>query len=102
MNPVKTKLKGKEKQMRVIQFTNSRGNAQANHFVLIDQDNNAEYFQSYSSVIVRKLAGQITLDEKYWDYSVTTSKHRNHYLGDSNEEVKSKIASGEYKLANLN
>lgn len=62
----------------------------------------AEYFQSYKSIIVKKQNGEITLDERFWDYSRTTGKYRNSYLGETISETRKKIKSGEYKLANLN
>lgn len=64
-----------------------------------------EYFQSYDSIIVRKEYGpnhNITLDVNYWDYSVTTGKYRNQFLGETKKETEAKIKSGEYKLVDLN
>ena len=60
------------------------------------------YFQSYDTIIVKQQNGQITLDEHYWDYSKTTVKYRNRFLGDTKKDTQRKIDSGEYKLANLN
>ena len=60
-------------------------------------------FQSYKSIIAVKLNTGITvLDDYYWDYSVTTSRYRNQFLGENTAETRKKIESGEYKLANLN
>lgn len=61
-----------------------------------------EIFQSYSSIIAIKENGKITLDEKTWDYSKTTGKYRNRFLGEDKKATEAKIKSGEYKLANLN
>lgn len=65
-----------------------------------------EIFQSYDSAIVERITWNdrvnITLDGEYWDYSKTTSKYRNQFLGESTKETARKIKSGEYKLANLN
>ena len=44
----------------------------------------------------------IVLDEYYWDYSSTTGKYRNQFLGEKKAETLKKIRSGEYKLKNLN
>ena len=61
------------------------------------------YFQSYNSIIAFKRRGQVYLDEYYWDYSVTTGRYRNLFLGDDSiKETRKRIASGEYKLVNLN
>jgi hypothetical protein len=44
----------------------------------------------------------IYLDEKYWDYSVTTGKYRNIFLNETKKETEKKIANGTYELTNLN
>lgn len=59
-------------------------------------------FQSYDSVICMRKNGQIYLDEYYWDYSTTTGKYRNIFLGETKQETEKKIKSKEYKLKNLN
>lgn len=79
----------------------SSGREVANQF-LISQDD-GQYFQSYGSIIVKRAtSGEITLDENYWDYSVTTGKYRNQFLGETKKETERKIKAGIYKLANLN
>lgn len=61
------------------------------------------FFQSYDSIIVKQdFKGQIWLDENYWDYSRTTGKYRNLFLGENKKETLKKIKDGTYKLANLN
>ena len=60
-------------------------------------------FQSYSSVIAfRPWSGKIQLDREKWDYSKTTGKYRNIFLGETKKETEAKIKSGEYLLTNLN
>ncbi len=59
-------------------------------------------FQSYKSNIVFKASGKIFLDSYYWDYSKTTSKYRNQFLGETKKETKKKISSGIYILTDLN
>lgn len=59
-------------------------------------------FQSYQSVIAFRTGSQVYLDETYWDYSTTTSRYRNIFLGETTKETKAKIKSGEYKLVDLN
>lgn len=87
--------------MKVQNMTSSRGNTVANQFIINDKD--GEYFQSYDSIIVHKdNNGNISLDEFYWDYSVTTGKYRNQFLGETKKETQHKIDSGIYKLTNLN
>lgn len=88
--------------MRVSNIIGSKGNKVVNQFII--DDDNYRYFQSYNSTIVKidKWADRIYLDEVYWNYSRTTSKYRNIFLGETTEETKKKIASGEYLLVNLN
>ena len=66
----------------------------------------ATYFQSYESTIVKTYwkdgRRQVALDEYYWNYSKTTSKYRNLFLGETKKETEKKIASGEYELVDLN
>lgn len=88
--------------MKIENMTSSRGNKVANQFIIIDDHGN-EYFQSYESIICRRSRiGQIELDPIYWDYSRTTGKYRNDFLGESKSETQKKIDSGEYILTNLN
>ena len=74
---------------------------------LIDENNNQqEWLQSYESIIARKniINGneEIRLDQKYWNYSKTTSKYRNKFLGEKTKETQAKIDSGDYILTDLN
>jgi len=91
--------------MKVENMISRQGNSIANQFT-ISADNGDEFFQSYKSMIVKKdyqgEVVQILLDEKFWDYSVTTSKYRSIFLNESTIETRAKIKSGEYKLTNLN
>ena len=85
----------------------------ANQFIIIEHGNSAngnfikrETFQSYSSVITIKTTWSdrvdVVLDSYYWDYSTTTSKYRNIFLGETKKETEKKIKDGIYKLVNLN
>jgi hypothetical protein len=70
---------------------------------LVLHADNGNYLQSYNSIIVfRPFSGKIQLDEKYWDYSKTTGKYRNLFLGETKKETEQKIKSGEYILIDLN
>jgi len=77
--------------MRVTQFHVK------NQFLIFDDEGN-EFLRSYNSIIVRTDAnGNISLGED-WDYSVTTGRYRNLYLGENKAETQKKLDSGEYKL----
>lgn len=71
-----------------------------NQFII--QTDKGVVFQSYNSVIAAKISGKRYVDETYWDYSVTTGKYRNQFLGENKAETEKKIKSGEYILCNLN
>jgi hypothetical protein len=54
-------------------------------------------------MIAKKTAiNSIELDQKYWNYSNTTGKYRNIFLGETIKDTKAKIKSGEYILTDLN
>jgi hypothetical protein len=91
--------------MKVTNFESPRtGNPVANQFIITDGDKTT--FQSYRSIIAVKEytdnGRKITLDRNTWDYSVTTGKYRNEFLGEGIADTRKKIESGEYKLADLN
>lgn len=108
--------------MKIKQFTNSKGVAVRNQFIIEEEGRGAlgnfikrTTFQSYDSIIAvvtvwdpKDCVGfktnnpDIELDETYWNYSVTTSKYRNQFLHETTEETKKKIASGRYILTDLN
>ena len=61
------------------------------------------FFQSYDKIIAyRPWGGVIQLDEYYWDYSNTTTRYRNEFLGENTKETRAKIKRGEYVLTDLN
>ena len=78
------------------------GNKVANQFII--HTKTATYFQSYRTIIAKKLAsnGKVFLDKSGWNYSVTTGKYRNQFLDENIAETRKKIESGEYKLKDLN
>ena len=83
--------------MTVEQFNNVK-----NQFILTDNDGN-RYFQSYDVIIaMRTYDGKLVFDENYWDYSRTTSKHRNIFTGLTTKETKKAIKNGDIILGNLN
>ena len=100
--------------MKVQNMTNSQGNKVANQFIITDEinpmsGNCVTYFQSYDSVIAKRdcfrpdvKTRKVWLDINKWDYSKTTGKYRNQFLGETKAETEKKIKSGEYELVNLN
>ena len=90
------------KRISVRNMESSAGNTVANQFIITFD--NYEGFQSYTTLIGVKdySNGQIVLDKRAWDYSTTTSKYRNMWLGLDSKAVKAKIQSGEILLTELN
>jgi hypothetical protein len=86
--------------MKVQQMISSNGNKIANQFCI--DINGTKVFQSYNSIIVKIEKGTVYLDSKFWNYSKTTSKYRNQFLGETTKQIESKIKSGVYLLTNLN
>ena len=88
--------------MRVQNMTSNRsGREVANQFEIYG-DNGEKYFQSYNSIIVKIANGKTYLDKNKWDYSKTTGKYRNLFLGEDKKTTEAKIKSGEYLLIDLN
>lgn len=78
------------------------GSPVANQFII--DTPTCRVFQSYSTIIaaIDYDDSQVYLDEQAWNYSVTTSKYRNRFLGTDTKTTKARIADGTYKLTNLN
>lgn len=90
-------------KVKVVQMTSPRSHrAVANQFIISTDD--GEFFQSYQSIIAFREwgTGKTTLDERYWDYSTTTGKYRNEFLGEGIADTRRKIENGTYKFADLN
>lgn len=99
--------------MKVENMTSPNGREVPNQFIITEKGEGwngnfirKEVFQSYKSVIVERIVWEdrtdIRIDGGYWDYSTTTGKYRNQFLGEDKATTKKKIDSGEYVLANLN
>ena len=89
------------KKITVSNMESRNGNLVPNQFEIRTEE--GVYFQSYRTIIAfKEYGGSIYLDEEKWDYSTTTGKYRNSFLGEGIAETRKKIKSGEYKLTNLN
>ena len=90
----------KAENMKVENLTNKQGNKTANQFIITDGNKIA--FQSYDSLICEIENGCITFTSKY-DFSPTTSKHRNTFLSDflgckiETQDVNKMIAFGSFQ-----
>ena len=100
--------------MKVKNMTSqSTGRAIPNQFIITTEGHGAlgnfdkrEVFQSYDNVIAARTfwpgITRIELDKETWDYSLTASKYRNQFLGETKAETLKKIKSGEYVSTDLN
>lgn len=91
-------------KVKVRNMTSSKGYGTVpNQFLIITGE--GTYFQSYESVIAFipfRSDATVLLDATYWDYSNTTGKYRNAFLGEDKKATEKKIADGTYQLADLN
>ena len=74
-------------------MTSSRGNDIPNQFII--KGNDFTLFQSYISPIAMFKGGKVYIFRN-WNYSVTTGKYRNQFLGEDKKETLAKLKSGEY------
>ena len=95
-------------RIHVENMTSNAGNKVANQFEIITDD--GVYFQSYRTVIAFKpfdSTKPTLLDYAHTDvysevWSVTTTKYRNKFLGGNTKEIRERLHSGIYQLAELN
>ena len=88
---------------RISQMTGRTGQPVANQFII--ETAQGVYFQSYDSIIAFRpddIARPWQLDRRYWDYSRTTARYRNQFLGLSTKETEKRIADGRIELTDLN
>ena len=77
----------------VMNMTSSSGNKVKNQFLI--WTDKGQYFQSYQTVIAfRDNEGNVTLDRGRWDYSTTTGKYRNSFLGMNKAQTEKAIKAG--------
>lgn len=82
-------------------FQSGNGNDVPNQYIIKTKD--YCIFQSYDTIIAVQIYGQgIYLDEQKWDYSRTTGKYRNQFLGMDKKETLEAIKNGRIELTNLN
>ena len=73
-------------KVKIYNMESYSGNKVPNQFKLYT--NKGRYFQSYQSIIIFiNNNGQVYLDKQDWDYSATTGKYRNMFLGEGIENI---------------
>lgn len=66
---------------------------------IIHRTDGSEALYSYGTWIATRFSdGSITLSRKYWNYSATTCRHRNKFLGECIADTRRKIEWGMYEL----
>ena len=89
------------RNIKVLNMMSSQGNKIPNQFVIATPEGN--YFQSYNSVIAFiNNEGRVFLDKNKWDYSTTTGKYRNIFLGEKKDLTEKRINNNNYVLIDLN
>ena len=96
--------------MTISNCISEKGNKVANQFIIEQNENGnkVSIFQSYDSIIVKIIydewggRAEVYLDENTWDYSKTTGKYRNSFLGETKAETQNKINNCIYILTDLN
>lgn len=88
--------------VKVSNILSSAGNPTPNQSEIRTED--GIYFQSYETVIAFiSFKDKVTyLDAAKWNFSSTTNKYRNIFLGEKMADTRKKIQSGEYVLTDLN
>ena len=88
--------------MKVSSFKNDYGKPRNNQYVINFQD--WEVFQSYNSIIAvtKNDSNFILLDEKFHNYSVTTSRYLYLFLNMNRKEIDFKYKQGYIKYCDLN
>lgn len=88
--------------LEVTNLTSNKGNKIPNQ-ISIETDKEI-LFKSYNSIIVKidKETNKTYLCTIFWNYSKTTSKYRNIFLGEDKKTTEQKIKDGIYLLTYLN
>ena len=86
--------------MKVRNITGRSGQPVKNQFII--EDGKSTVFQSYDSIIAKKSGGRTYLDKDRWDYSTTTGKYRNQFLGMNKKQIEQAIEDGAIYLVDLN
>ena len=88
--------------MIVTNFKNDKGKPITNQFIIGFQD--WEIFQSYNSIIAvtKHDSNYILLDEKFHNYSATTSKYLYLFLNMNRKEINFKYKQGYIRYCDLN
>lgn len=88
--------------MKVRNMRGTSGREVPNQFIV--EGDKIEIFQSYETTIAirHKDSGKVVLDKHKYDFSSTTSRYLNKFLGVDSKTKKENVKSGKYELKELN
>ena len=93
-----------QEQSRQAMLTSSGKPAKDQHVITYDDGSTA--FESYGTIIAHRPVNYpsqpIRLDKWKWNYSVTTARYRNRFLGEATADTRKRIKTGQYVLVDLN
>ena len=70
--------------------------------VIVHLSNGWNILKSYNTTIAMRKGQEVIIDLRYYNYSASTGKHRNYFLGETLKDTDKKIKNGEYQTADLN
>ena len=70
--------------------------------VIVHLSNGWNILKSYNTTIAMRKGQEVIIDSRYYNYSASTGKHRNYFLGETLKDTDKKIKNGEYQTADLN
>lgn len=70
--------------------------------VIVHLSNGWSILKSYNTTIAMRKGQEVIIDSRYYNYSASTGKHRNYFLGETLKDTDKKIKNGEYQTADLN
>ena len=70
--------------------------------VIVHLSNGWNILKSYNTTIAMRKEQEVIIDSRYYNYSASTGKHRNYFLGETLKDTDKKIKNGEYQTADLN
>ena len=70
--------------------------------VIVHLSNGWNILKSYNTTIAMRKGQEVIIDPRYYNYSASTGKHRNYFLGETLKDTDKKIKNGEYQTTDLN
>jgi len=94
-------LKDSEKE-NLMDMINCRISTPFTNCVIVHLSNGWNILKSHNTTIAMRKGQEVIIDLRYYNYSVSTGKHRNYFLNETLKDTDKKIKNGEYQTADLN